>query len=277
MMINLRNLVVVSALTLSHNGFGQDTTVVSQIEKSDTLKPVPLRVLHQNAFSVGERLVFDVGYGFITAGEAVMAVPKIDTLNDRECFQVLFTVNSTPSFSWIYKVEDRYETYLDREGLFPWRFVQKIREGKYRRDFAADFDQVNHIARTTEGEYVVPPFVHDIVSAFYFVRTMDFSKSRVGEKTFLENFYKDKTYPLAVKFLGRQRIKVDAGTFNCVIVEPMIREGGLFKSDGRVIVWLTDDERKIPVKVSTQVVIGSIDAELREYSGVNGNITAKVK
>jgi hypothetical protein len=106
---------------------------------------------------------------------------------------------------------------------------------------------------------------------------MDFSKSRVGQKYLLRNFFKDTTYQLAVKFLGRQQLSVDAGLFNTVIVEPLIQEGGLFKSNGRVILWLTDDERKIPVKVSTKVVVGSIDAELREYRGVILPINAKVK
>ncbi len=129
----------------------------------------------------------------------------------------------------------------------------------------------------TINRYSIPPYVHDAVSAFYYVRTLDYSKSRVGEKIFLQNFFKDSTYSLAVKFLGRQRIDVDAGTFNCILVEPLMKEGGLFKSEGRVIIWLTDDERKIPVKVSTKVVVGSIDAELREYSGINGPIGAKVR
>jgi hypothetical protein len=80
-----------------------------------------------------------------------------------------------------------------------------------------------------------------------------------------------------VKFLGRQRIEVDAGTFQCLLIEPLVKEGGLFKSEGRVIIWMTDDERKIPVKVSTQILIGSIYAELREYSGIHGAITAKVR
>jgi hypothetical protein len=70
---------------------------------------------------------------------------------------------------------------------------------------------------------------------------------------------------------------VEAGTFNCVLVEPLMKEGGLFKSEGRIIIWMTNDERKIPVKVSTKVVVGSIDAELREYSGINGPIKAKVE
>ena len=81
-----------------------------------------LRILTQTAFALGERLVYDVGYSFITAGEAVFSIPSIDTMHGRECYQVLFTVKSTPTFSFFYKVDDRYETILDKKGIFPWRF-----------------------------------------------------------------------------------------------------------------------------------------------------------
>ncbi|MBM4159577.1 MAG: DUF3108 domain-containing protein [Ignavibacteria bacterium] len=252
-------------------------TKALQARNSSYQTDVYLRFKPQSAFAVGERLVFDVGYGFFVAGEAVMSIPRTDTLFGRPCYEVVFTVNSTPTFSWIYRVEDRYETYLDVSGVFPWKFVQKVREGRYKRDFSAVFDQVNNIAYAEGKQYPIPPYVHDVVSAFYYVRTLDYTSSRPGEKIMLQNFYKDTTYTLAVKFLGRQRVEVDAGTFDCIIVEPLIKEGGLFKSEGRVLIWLTDDERKIPVKVSTKVIIGSIDAELREYSGVFGHINAKVK
>ncbi|MBI4428469.1 MAG: DUF3108 domain-containing protein [Ignavibacteriales bacterium] len=258
----------------------QDTLSARGLKSAISGDIVPmdtLRVISQSAFAVGERLVFDVGYSFITAGEAVFAIPKIDTVNGRECYQVLFTVNSTPSFSWIYKVEDRYETMLDTKGLFPWRFTQRIREGKYSRDFNAEFDHVKLVARTSEGEHPIPPYVHDIVSAFYYARALDFSQSRPGDKIYLQNFYKDSTYQLAIKFLGHQQVNVGAGTFNCIIVEPLIKEGGLFKSEGRVLIWMTNDELKIPVKVSTKVVVGSIDAELREYYGLAGPLRARVK
>ncbi len=238
---------------------------------------IELRKIEQEAFAVGERLVFDVGYSFIVAGEAVFSIPAIQQVNGRNCYQIRFTVESTPTFSWIYTVDDLYETLVDVEGIFPWRYTQRIREGKYRFDFGAEFDQRNNVATTDKGEYPIPPYVHDAVSAFFYVRTLDFSKSRPGDRTILHNFYKDTSYTLSVKFLGRQQIEVDAGTFNCVLVEPLMKEGGLFKSEGRIIIWLTDDERKIPVKVSTKVVVGSIDAELREYSGINGPIRAKVE
>jgi hypothetical protein len=184
-------------------------------------------------------------------------------------------VTSAAAFSWLYKVEDRYETYLDCEGLFPWQFEQHMREGGYRRDFAAYFDQVAHRVTTTEGQYDIPPYVHDIVSAFYYVRTLDFRNSRPGQRLHFQNFYKDSTFALDVKFLGRQTVEVNAGTFDCILVEPLVKEGGLFKSEGRIIIWLTDDEKKIPVKVSAQIAIGSIDVELREYHGVNDPFRAK--
>jgi hypothetical protein len=258
---------------------GQDSAAVRTVQPSEgeERNRAPLRFVPQSAFGVGERLVFDVGYSFITAGEAVMSIPKTDTIFGRPCYQVSFAVNSTPMFSWIYKVEDRYETLLDVSGIFPWRFTQHVREGKYSRDFTATFDQVANVAHADDKEYPIPPYVHDVVSAFYYMRILDFSTARIGEKTILYNFYKDSTYSLPVKFLGRQRLEVDAGTFDCIILEPLIKEGGLFKSEGRVIVWLTDDECKIPIKVSTKIFIGSIDAELREYSGIIGPLKARVK
>jgi hypothetical protein len=253
----------------------QDTAVARAQNSLTRMSADSLRNLNQTAFKLGERLVYDVGYSFITAAEAVFSIPEIQTISGRECYQVLFSVNTTPTFSFFYKVDDRYETMIDKKGIFPWRYTQRIREGKYSNDFSAEFDQLNNVATTKEGRYPIPPYVHDIVSAMFYYRTIDFSKFRPGQKELLQNFTKDQTYQLAVKFLGYQQISVDAGTFNCVLVEPLIMEGGLFKSNGRIIIWMTNDERKIPVKVSTKVPIGSIDAELREYSGINGPIKAK--
>ena len=93
----------------------------------------------------------------------------------------------------------------------------------------------------------------------------------------LNNFYGDKSYELGVRFLGRQELEVAAGTFRTLVVEPLVKEGGLFKSEGRIVVWLTDDALKIPIRVNTKVVIGSIDVELREYSGIMAPVTSRVK
>jgi len=231
-------------------------------------KVTTFRKLENNSFTVGEKLTFDVKYGFVTAGVAVMEIPKMKRISGREVYQITFKVNSIPSFDPLYKVRDRYETYLDKEGLFPWRFEQHIREGGYSRDFSAFFDQRRGIAKTSEGSYEIPLYVNDIVSAFYYARLFDYSKMKEGEVFELHNFYKDKVYPLQIIYHGKETIDVEAGKFECIIVEPVIAKGGLFKTKGNIIIWLSDDQLRIPIKVKTKIIVGSIDAELTEYEGL---------
>jgi hypothetical protein len=238
-------------------------------QKSDFKK------LENRAFKTGEKLTFDVKYGFVTAGIAEMAIPKVVKISGREAYNVTFKVSSVPAFDAFYKVRDRYETFIDTEGLFPWRFEQHIREGGYSRDFSAFFDQRKGKAKTSEGAYDIPPLVNDIISAFYIARVFDYSKMKPGDKFKLQNFYKDTTYPLDVIYRGKETVSVDAGTFECIIVEPLVQEGGLFKSEGTLIIWLSDDILKIPVKVKTKIIIGSIDAELSAYAGLAGELKSK--
>ncbi len=233
------------------------------------------RKIENKAFKVREKLTFDVKYGFVTAGVATFEIPKIKKISGRDVYQVVFQVSSVPSFDWFFKVRDRYETYLDAEGMFPWRFEQHIREGKYSRDFSAFFDQRKGKAKTSEGEYDIPKNVNDIVSAFYYVRTLDLSGLKKGQKIHLENFYKNKVYPLDVVYHGKEKVDVGAGTFECILVEPLVQEGGLFKSEGSILIWLSNDDLRLPVKVKTKVIIGSIDAELTKYEGLAGKLSSK--
>ncbi len=235
------------------------------------------RTIDNKAFKLGEKLTFEVNYGFITAGYAEYSIPKIIKIAGRNVYNVTFNVSSVSTFDPFYKVRDHYETFIDVEGIFPWRFEQHIREGGYSRDFSAFFDQRKLKAKTSEGSYDIPKYVHDIVSALYFARTFDYSKMKEGDKVYLENFYKDKTYPLAILYKGKETVSVTAGKFDCIILEPLVQEGGLFKSEGSIIVWLTDDSLKIPVKVKTKVLVGSIDAELSSYSGLAGELKSKRK
>lgn len=245
----------------------------SQLRANDILRYVP-----NEAFGYGEQLKYDIGYKFITAGNAIMQVlPEPIAIDGAECYDIRFEVRSLKSLDWLYRVRDRYRTALDVHGLFPWLFEQKIREGNYKRDFEARLDQRNLIGYTNNGEFEITPFTHDILSAFYHVRAMDLKSMHKGDIIELKNFYKKKTYDLNVKILGRERISVEAGTFDCVVIEPLVVEGGLFKSEGSIIVWLSDDERKIPVRVRTKVVIGAIDAELIAFRGLRGPLAARVE
>ncbi len=236
-----------------------------------------LRSLPNTAFSVGEELEYDINYGPIVAGSATISTPAYEIYNYRKCYRVEFRMRSARFFDLFFKVRDYYSSLIDSSGLFPWKFEQHQIEGGYKKDFEAWFDQENHTAKTNEGgPYEIPPYTQDAVSAFFFARTLDYDTMKVGQEVHLTNFYENKVYPLDVKYIGEENIETKAGKFRCQIIEPIIVRGGLFKNTGKIVVWITKDSLKIPVKVQTQVVIGSVNAELASYSGLAGPLTSKL-
>lgn len=247
-----------------------------------TAKPTPLtpkdeyRTLPNTAFTVGERLTFDINYGFVTAGRAIMTIPAYKYLNGRKTFEINTYAVSTESFDKIFKVRDKYSTYLDVEGIFPHRFEQHVREGNYSKDYSAFFDHEELVAEVGDQKHKIPQYVHDILSAFYYIRTIDLSRYKKGQKVQLQNFYNGKVHPLDVMILGRQKLETDAGTFDCIVVEPLVVEGGLFKNEGSIKVWLTNDANQMPVKMATKVVVGDIDVVLTKYEGLRNPAKAKI-
>lgn len=236
------------------------------------------RKVQNKAFSYGEKLEYNVYYKFIKAGTGTLEVaPNPTKKNGRDCYDIKITAASLKSLEWIYKVKDSYRTVLDAEGIFPWEFEQKIREGSYKRDYKAEFDQNNYKAKCSDGKsYTIPPYIHDVVSAFYYVRTQDLASMKPGSVIQMQNFFKGKTYLLGVKVIGKQNIETESGTYRCILIEPLIKEGGLFKADGRILIWLTDDEVKVPIKVAAQIPIGYVYAELANYKNLVSPIKAKI-
>ncbi len=240
------------------------------------------RTHQNNAFSHGERLSFEISYGFLTAAEAFMTIsPAPFIYNGRETYEVNFDVNSRSSFDMVYKVRDNYKTYIDVIGCFPWRFEQHIRESNYKRDFEATFIQeslkvytkVNYVE---DKNYKVPYYVQDLISSFYYARTLDFRSSKEGDIITIPSFYKDKVINLNVRFEGREVVDVAAGKFKTFVLKPELKEGFTTKTSD-VYIWMSDDERKIPVKVKMQIVIGALVAELTQYSGLAGPLDSRLE
>jgi hypothetical protein len=222
------------------------------------------RVITNRAFGVGERLVFSVGWEFINAGKAVMEIPDIVRLDGRKCYHLVSTAKSNSVFSVFFKVDDKVESFMDVHGLYSLRYDKHLREGKFRSDVSMVFDQEKHLAIYDAGKdtFQVADYVQDVLSAFYFVRTQELA---VGQSLFVENHTDKKNYPLEVKVLRREKVKVQAGEFQCLVVEPILQTAGIFEQKGTLTVWLTDDEVKMPVLMKSKVVIGSIVTELTSY------------
>ena len=220
------------------------------------------RVVDNVAFGVNEKLSFDINYGFINAGTATMEVVGLIEYKGRPCYHIVTRAMSNNFFSSFYKVDDRVESIMDATGLFSWRFEKNLREGKYRADRTYEFDPVRNLVYYQKDTIEIPPAVQDAISVLYWFRTQ---KIKTGESIFVDNFTDGKLYPMEVKVLKEETITVEAGTFDCLVVEPLIQSVGVFKHKGKLKVWLTNDRVKMPVLMKSQVLVGSISAELTDF------------
>jgi hypothetical protein len=220
------------------------------------------RFVDNVAFGPGEKLSFDIGYGFINAGHATLEVAELIEYDGRPCYQVISTARSNKFFSSFYRVEDRVESIIDAIGIFPWYFEKNLSEGSYRSDRSYAFNQAEHVVYYKDDTLDVEPFVQDALSVLFFARTQEL---KVGSSIFIDNFTDGKNYPLEVKILRRETIKVKAGKFDCLVLEPLMRSAGVFRHEGKLTVWLTDDRLKMPVLMKSKVLVGSISAELSSY------------
>ncbi len=221
--------------------------------------PVPV---HTEAFKPGEFLKFSIDYGFVNAGWAEMEVLSIVEYKGRLTYNIQTKAGTNKTFSLIFPVEDRVVSLLDTEEFYSLRHEKHLSEGKYHADRWFTFDQENHRAISKGYDIETYPRVLDILAAFYYFRTLEFEP---GDTFFLPNHTDGKNYPLRVAVLRREEVKVPAGTFQTIVVEPILKSPGLFEHKGNVYIWLTDDEKKMPVLMKTRIVIGSIDASLTEY------------
>ncbi len=243
-----------------------DSLDILSAEK-DTLILPEFRTLPNNAFFVGEDLLFDVSYGLIKAGSATMSIPDTVYEHGRPCYHVVTTARSATFFDAFFKVRDRVESIIDMQGLFPWRFEKHLREGTYKSDRYVHYDQINNKVYYKKDTLDVAPYIQGVLSSFYYIRTQDLE---VGKHLDVENYGDGKLYPLRILVHKKQRIKVPAGKFNCIVVEPVLRSEGIFSQKGKLTIWLTDDEYKIPVLMKSEVFIGSISVKLKQIRHQRG-------
>ena len=238
-----------------------ETDIISSVTRpvsgTHEVSPAPT-----NPVRAGESLRFSVQYGVIHAGSAYLEVPEVKDWNGRQVYDLVARAESNSFFSHIYKVRNRIESFWDKEGLFSWRYAENRREGHFKAQSEILFDYGLHEAHYSDGRsFPVPQQVQDALSSFYYTR---FQALPIGGSIVFEYHASRKSQPLEVRVLGRERVKVPAGTFDCIVIEPVLKAGGIFKNKGRLVIWMTDDQRRIPVLMKSKVLIGSISVVLQE-------------
>lgn len=220
------------------------------------------------ALAVGERLEFGLSWLGIPAGRASLAVESRAEAGGREALRLVARARSNKVLDVFYKVRVYAESVFDCAGRFSHRFVHQAEEGRRRRYRVYTFDLASHEVRREQlGEealaFPLPRPVQDPFTTLYEIRARSLE---IGRSVFMETFEGKRLWDLEVQVLRRERVRVPAGTFDTIVVKPLLRFEGVFVQKGDVLVWLTDDERRMPVRMESEVRIGSVAADLRSFA-----------
>ena len=246
-----------------------------------------LRTVKNEAFKRGEFLRYKVYYdailtGKVNAGEAELQVKDENKLfANRSTFHVVGLGLTKGTFNLFFKVVDRYETYIDEEALLPWLFIRRVNEGGYKitqditfNQYKKTIIQVNNKNNTTTTTSV-KDYTHDIISSFYYARTIDFTNAKIGQAFSIPFFLDDSIYTSKIIYMGKEDITIGIGKFSCIKLKPMMATGNVFKDPYPMTLWVTDDKNHIPLLAESAILVGTVKMELIKYSGIANPLSSK--
>lgn len=238
------------------------------------VSPESYRHVHNESFTTGELLEYQAHYGFLKIGEGIVDVsPALVTVNKRVCYMVTLSGKTSGTFDMVYKVRDTWRSFIDTSAVIPQQFYMNLHENKYHKEETVYFDHTNKIVRTEEKEqqareFNIPDHVQDLISGFYYLRTIDFNQLHPGEIIAIPAFFDKTFYEFKVRYCGKGKVVTKFGKIEAIQLTPIMPANGLFKNENAIKLWISDDLNKIPVKVEADMFIGSIELELKKFKGL---------
>jgi Protein of unknown function (DUF3108) len=230
-------------------------------------------------FVSGERITFKVFYNvigiYVDAGSAQFSINK-DKYNNKGVYHVIGDGFSNPSYDWIFKVRDRYETYIDTISLKPYKFIRNVEEGGYKKYENVIFNPEAGTAVSTRGVFKVPPCVQDVLSAVYYARNIDYKKYNAGDKIPFSMFIDDEVNNLFIRYMGKEVIKTRYGKFNAILLKPLLIKGTIFEGGEKMSVWVSDDQNHIPLRIESPISIGSVKVDMMGYQNLRFPLSSRI-
>ena len=214
-------------------------------------------------FGLGERMEYDVKFGALRVGNAHMEVVGLENLRGRAVWHTAFWVQGG---NFLYRVNDVYESWMDAETLSSLRFVQELEEGgkDTERRFEIYPERAVFVQTSKkpakEEKSVAQPL--DDGSFLYFIRTIPLT---VGQTYDFDRYFRPDRNPVRIRVLRRERINVPAGTFDAIVLQPVIKTKGIFSENGHAEIWLSDDDRHIMLQLKSKLSFGSLNLYLKTY------------
>ncbi|MEE9167979.1 MAG: DUF3108 domain-containing protein [Candidatus Neomarinimicrobiota bacterium] len=224
---------------------------------------IPLTLPGQGTlpFQVGETLHYDSNLNFVRAGTAKLQVLALESVDDVPAYHILFTMSTNSILDHIFKIRDRVETWIDAEDLYTLRFNKQVREGRHRYRFSANMNYEDSVVTTGDESFKFDHELRDPYSLLYYLRTLPL---KVGDEFSFVTFDNNQFMDIHLTVHRKERIDVRAGEFDCFVVEPFREGRPLLKNKADMTIWLSDDHLRLPVKVVSKAVFGSIILKLRK-------------
>lgn len=231
------------------------------------------------SFGNGEKMTFKVFYSvigiYVDAGTAYVNVNK-ERFNNKMVYHIVADGYSNPTYDWIFKVRDRYESYMDTLSLKPYKFVRNIDEGGYKKYENVTFNHDAKTATSEKGVIPIPPCVQDVISAVYYARNINYEKYKPNDKIPFSMFIDDEVFQLSIRYLGKETIKTKYGKFKAIKLKPLLIKGNIFEGGEKMTIWVSDDANHLPLRVESPITVGSVKVDMMGFGNLRHPLTSKV-
>jgi len=237
--------------------------------------------IKNTTFKDGEKLNYTVYYNWgliwVNAGKVSFEV-KSAVLDDQKVFHFDSFGKSHSAYDWIFKVRDSYQSYASMDSLTSLKFHRQTHEGGFIANNKYIFDHNKNLIYSfvedsdhpyKEDTLELPDCTYDILTAAYVIRNYNFLKYEKDEKIPISVVIDNKVHNLYFRYRTKATIETRKGDrYNCIKFTALLLEGSLFKGGEDLVVWVTDDENRIPVLIEAKIVVGSVKVYLDEVTGI---------
>jgi hypothetical protein len=250
------------------------------------------RNIKNDVFQKGEHLEYTVQYGIIKAGMAEVDVSyKHFLLNNRVCYKIDVAGKTIGAGGAVVRVNDVWRTYMDTSAFLAHRSYRKLEEGNYRREELSDYNPATKTGKMkytefSEGEtkdkhrkneknFAIPDNVQDMVSGYYFLRTLNFDNMKMDEIVKVSGMLEDVSYDLNIRYKGKEVVKTKFGKMYAHKLVPIMPPNQMFSGEKSIRFWVSDDKNRVPVRVEADMWIGKVVVELSDYKNIKHKFNFK--
>ena len=239
------------------------------------------RLIPQSSFGRGEVIRYTVHYGLINGGEAtVETAGSLERVNDRPCYKATVSGRTTGSFDFFLRIRDQWRAYIDTASILPLRSQRDIAEKNYRKKETINFDHNRDVAEVQDHDKDNPKRTTvkvanntlELVSGFYYLRTFNFDRMRIGEVIKVPGYLDGDNFMLEVIYKGREIVETKAGDVRTFKLVPKLPNNKLFRGENAISVYLSDDRNKIPVLFQAEMFVGTVKVDMVRYQGLKSRL-----